>query len=64
MRALPCKTPAIVRPPHLGTTHHDSPGPHTYYLAKIGEVKSVDDFLKNDRLFRFAMKAAGLGDMA
>jgi Protein of unknown function (DUF1217) len=27
-------------------------------------VKSVDDFLKKDRLFRFAMKAAGLGDMA
>ena len=29
VRALPCKTPAIARPPHLGTTHHDSPGPHT-----------------------------------
>ena len=35
-----------------------------YYLATIGAVKTVDDFLKNDRLFRFAMKAYGLGDMA
>ena len=24
------KRPAIARPPHLGTTHHDSPGLHTY----------------------------------
>jgi len=35
-----------------------------HYLAHIGEVKTIDDFLKNDRLFRFAMKAAGLGEMA
>jgi hypothetical protein len=34
-----------------------------YYLENIGSVKSIDDFLKNDRLFNFAMKAFGLGDM-
>ncbi|MGI6851739.1 DUF1217 domain-containing protein [Mesorhizobium sp. 1B3] len=35
-----------------------------YYLANIGKVKSIDEFLKNDRLFRYAMKAHGLEDMA
>ena len=35
-----------------------------YYLANITKVKSIDDFLGDDRLFRFAMKAHGLGDMA
>jgi hypothetical protein len=34
-----------------------------YYLEKIGDIKSIDDFLKNDRIFAFAMKAFGLGDM-
>lgn len=34
-----------------------------YYLANIGNVKSIDDFLGNDRLFSFAMKAFGLQDM-
>jgi hypothetical protein len=34
-----------------------------YYLANIGNVKSIDDFLGNDRLFSFAMKAYGLDDM-
>jgi hypothetical protein len=34
-----------------------------YYLAHIGDVTSIDDFLKNDRLYRFAMKAFGLSDM-
>lgn len=34
-----------------------------YYLANIGKVKSIDEFLKNDRLFRYAMKAHGLEDM-
>ncbi|SDR62862.1 Protein of unknown function [Rhizobiales bacterium GAS191] len=34
-----------------------------YYLANIGKVKSIDDFIKNDRLFNYAMKAYGLGDM-
>jgi len=27
-----------------------------YYLANIGNVKSIDDFLANRRLFSFAMK--------
>jgi hypothetical protein len=34
-----------------------------YYLANITKVKSVDDFLGNDRLYRYAMKAFGLEDM-
>ena len=35
-----------------------------YYLAKIGSVKSVDDFFADDRLYNYAMKAHGLEDMA
>jgi hypothetical protein len=35
-----------------------------YYLSKIEDVKSIDDFMADDRLYRFAMKAFGLGDMA
>jgi hypothetical protein len=35
-----------------------------YYLANIGEVKSIDDLMANDRLYRYAMKAFGLQDMA
>ncbi|MBL8588117.1 MAG: DUF1217 domain-containing protein [Methylobacteriaceae bacterium] len=35
-----------------------------YWNAKIGNVKSIDDFLADARLFTFAMKAHGLGDMA
>ena len=35
-----------------------------YYQDNIGKVTSVDGFLKNNRLFAFAMKAHGLEDMA
>jgi hypothetical protein len=35
-----------------------------YYLENIGQIKTVDDFIKNDRVYRFAMKALGLDDMA
>ena len=35
-----------------------------YYLANIGKVKSIEEFVKNDRLFKYAMKAHGLEDMA
>ena len=35
-----------------------------YFKANIGNVKTVDDFLKNPRLFNFAMQAYGLQDMA
>lgn len=35
-----------------------------YYLENIGKVKTVEEFVKNDRLFRYAMKAHGLADMA
>lgn len=34
-----------------------------YYLAHIEDVKSVDDFLGDNRLFSYAMKAFGLGDL-
>jgi hypothetical protein len=34
-----------------------------YYLAHIGEIKSLDDFLADDRIFSYAMKAFGLQDM-
>lgn len=34
-----------------------------YFLANIGKVKSIDEFVDNDRLFKYAMKAFGLGDM-
>ena len=35
-----------------------------YYLDNIGKVKSIDDFVNDYRLFNYAMKAYGLGDMA
>lgn len=34
-----------------------------YYLANIENVKTIDDFLSDDRLFNYAMKAWGLEDM-
>ncbi len=34
-----------------------------YYLENIGSVKSIDDFLADDRIFKYAMKAFGLADM-
>ena len=34
-----------------------------YFLSTIRTVKSADDFLKNDRLYKFAMTAFGLKDM-
>ncbi len=35
-----------------------------YYQANIGKVKTVDEFLKDSRLFTYAMTAYGLSDMA
>ena len=34
-----------------------------YYLENIEKVKSIDDFMADDRLYRYAMKAFGLSDM-
>jgi Protein of unknown function (DUF1217) len=34
-----------------------------YFLGNIGKVKTIDDFLKDDRLYSYAMKASGLSDM-
>ncbi|MEZ0169678.1 DUF1217 domain-containing protein [Microvirga sp. TS319] len=35
-----------------------------YYNKTIKTIKTIDDFVKNDRVFKFAMKAYGLEDMA
>jgi hypothetical protein len=35
-----------------------------YYKAHIGKVKTVDDFMKDYRLYHYATKAYGLEDMA
>ena len=35
----------------------------TYYLAHIRDVKTIDAFINDDRLFSYAMKAHGLSDM-
>ena len=35
-----------------------------YYLKTIGNVKSLDDFFADQRLYNYAMKAHGLEDMA
>jgi hypothetical protein len=34
-----------------------------YYMATIGKIKTIGDFLANDRVFAYAMKAFGLKDM-
>jgi hypothetical protein len=34
-----------------------------YYRENIGNVKTIDDFLEDSRLFSYAMKAHGLSDM-
>ena len=34
-----------------------------YYLSKIGSIKSIDAFMKDDRVYQFAMKAFGLDEM-
>ncbi|MBX9682625.1 MAG: DUF1217 domain-containing protein [Hyphomicrobium sp.] len=34
------------------------------YLEKIGKIKSVDDFMADKRVLRYAMTAFGLGDVA
>jgi len=34
-----------------------------YYLSRIKEIKSIDEFMADDRVYRFAMEASGLGDM-
>jgi hypothetical protein len=35
-----------------------------YYMANIGNVKTIDDFFADSRLYNYAMKAHGLEDMA
>ena len=49
----------------LGTlsTRPDVKRDSDYFLANIRSVKSVDEFVGNDRLYRYAMTAFGLKDM-
>lgn len=35
-----------------------------YFEAHIGKIKSVDDFMKDQRIYAYALKAYGLSDMA
>jgi hypothetical protein len=35
-----------------------------YYLANIGKIKSLDEFMGNDRVLRYALAAFGLNDTA
>ena len=35
-----------------------------YYLANIGSIKTIDDFLSDRRLFNYALKAHGLSEMS
>lgn len=35
-----------------------------YYLSRIGEIKTIDDFLADTRVFNYAMKALGLEEMS
>lgn len=35
-----------------------------YFEKNIGKVKTLDDFMADDRLYRYAVEAYGLGDMA
>ena len=35
-----------------------------YYQANIKKIKTIDEFIKNDRIFKFAMKAYGLEEMS
>lgn len=55
-RDLPRKLERVAQTPQIAREI-------AYYKENIGKVKSIDDFLKDDRLFSFAMKAHGLADM-
>lgn len=35
-----------------------------YYLSRIGEIKSIDEFIDDTRVFNYAMKAFGLEEMS
>ncbi|MGH1418907.1 MAG: DUF1217 domain-containing protein [Hyphomicrobiaceae bacterium] len=35
----------------------------SYYLSRIGDIKTIDDFIADDRIFSYAMTAHGLEDM-
>lgn len=52
-------TAALKRTAEQPTVERES----EYYLANISKIKTIDDFLKDDRVFKFAMKAFGLQEM-
>ncbi len=35
-----------------------------YYESKISSVKSIDDFMSDRRLYSYALRAFGMGDLA
>ena len=35
-----------------------------YYLSQIGNIKSIDDFMSNNRVYQFATRAFGLQDIS
>jgi hypothetical protein len=35
-----------------------------YYLSRISEIKTIDEFMADTRVFNYAMKAHGLEDMS
>ncbi len=57
MRDLPASLDNVkAQPPVERDTAH--------YLSKIGTIKSLDAFMSDDRVYRFALQAFGLQDMA
>lgn len=47
----------------LATSDRMTQRDKTYYLAEIGKIDSIDDFMSNQRVLSFAMRAFGLEDM-
>ena len=56
MRSIDRSTATVARRPEIRREAD-------YYMANIRKVSSYEEFLKDDRLFRFAMTAFGLEDM-
>lgn len=50
---------SLARTATLPTVEHAT----AYYLENIGDVRSIDDFLADHRLYSYAMEAFGLGEM-
>ena len=57
MRDLPASLESVKEQPHV---ERDT----AHYLAKIGTIKSLDAFMGDERVYRYALQAFGLQDMA